>query len=223
MLKNNLEERYQMKQFRQYAALVLAAALTCAAGAGLTGCGTQSKVSSEEEFIDSVYTPEVPENPVPDDVPGKDVEAKIGETLNFEDKLTVTLDQAIELDDVNKASYRVLVCEMTVVNNTDKKIDCQTLTHFKMLIDGEESYNAVRDVSAAVLARKYYSKIGSNLTSFNQEVAPGETIKGYVYVYAPTSWQEMKLVYTPYRYYSNDRILFDLPEESLTHYSEKLG
>lgn len=212
-----------MKQFRQYAALVLAAALTCAAGAGLTGCGSKTNVSSEEEFIDSVYTPEVPENPISDSAPGKDIDAKVGEQINFEDKLTVKMDQAIELDDVNKAAYRVLVCEMTVSNNTDRKIDCQTLTHFKMLIDGEESYNACRDVSAAVLARKYYTKTGSDLTSFNQEVAPGETIKGYVYVYAPTAWKEMKLVYTPYRYYSNDRILFDLPEDSLTHYSESLG
>ena len=212
-----------MKNYRQYAAVVLAAALTCTVCAGLAGCGSKNGGSSEEEFIDSVYTPEVPENPVPDSVPGETIEAAVGEQVNFENKLTVTLDQAIELDDVNKASYRVLVLEMTVSNNTDKKIDCQTLTHFKMLIDGEESLNAVRDVSAAVLARKYYAKTGGDLQSFNQEIAPGETAKGYVYVYAPTAWKEMKLIYTPYRYYSNDRILFDLPEENLTHYSEALG
>lgn len=212
-----------MKTFRQYAALVLAAGLC----AGLTACGStktgNTGTSPEEEFIDSVYTPEVPENPLPDTAPGEEQPAAIGETVNFEDKLTVTLDQAIELDDVNKTVYRVLICEMTVTNNTDKKIDCQTLTHFKMRIDGEDSVGAVRDVSAAVLARKYYSKTGSDLQSFNQEIGPGETAKGYVYVYAPTSWKEMQLVYTPYRYYSNDRILFDLPEDKLTHYSEILG
>ena len=214
-----------MKTFRQYAVLVCAAALACSACAGLTGCASNNKSggSSEEEFIDSVYTPEVPENPLPDSAPGEETAAAIGETVNFEDKLTVKLDQAIELDDVNKTSYRVLICEMTVTNNTDKKIDCQTLTHFKMRIDGEDSVNAVRDVSAAVLARKYYSKTGGDLLSFNQEIAPGETARGYVYVYAPTSWKTMQLVYTPYRYYSNDRILFDLPEENLTHYSEALG
>ncbi len=213
-----------MKTFRQYAALVLAAALSCSAACGLTGCGAQKSTgNSEEEFVDSVYTPEVPENPVPDTVPGSEQGAAIGEAVNFENKLTVTLDSAIELDDVNKAEYRVIICEMTVSNNTDKKIDCQTLTHFKMRIDGEDSVSAVRDVSAAVLARKYYSKTGSDLKSFNQEVAPGETVKGYVCVYAPSSWKEMQLVYTPYRYYSNDCIIFDLPEEGLTHYSEKLN
>ncbi|MBR5723187.1 MAG: DUF5067 domain-containing protein [Oscillospiraceae bacterium] len=212
-----------MKQIRQYAAMVLAAALTCSAAFSMTGCKSNPAPKAEEEAYESVYTPEVPENPINEDIPGREQTAKIGETVNFDNKLTVTLDRAIEIDDVNKVEYRVILCEMTVVNNTDKKIDCQTLTHFKMKIDGELTVNPVRDVSAAVVARKYYSKIGSDLKSFNQEVKPGETVQGYVYIYAPTKWDEMKLIYTPYRYYSNDTIEFDLPEEQLTHYSEKIG
>ncbi len=211
-----------MKQIRQYAAMVLAAALTCTAAFSMTGCKSNPAPKAEEAY-ESVYTPEVPENPINEDIPGNEQTAKIGETVNYDNKLTVTLDRAIEIDDVNKVEYRVILCEMTVVNNTDKKIDCQTLTHFKMKIDGELTVNPVRDVSAAVVARKYYSKIGSDLKSFNQEVKPGETVKGYVYIYAPTKWDEMKLIYTPYRYYSNDTIEFDLPEEQLTHYSEKIG
>ncbi len=212
-----------MKQIRQYAAMVFAAALTCTAAFSMTGCKSNPAPKAEEEAYESVYTPEVPENPINEDIPGSEQTAKIGETVNYDNKLTVTLDRAIEIDDVNKVEYRVILCEMTVVNNTDKKIDCQTLTHFKMKIDGELTVNPVRDVSAAVVARKYYSKIGSDLKSFNQEVKPGETVKGYVYIYAPTKWDEMKLIYTPYRYYSNDTIEFDLPEEQLTHYSEKIG
>lgn len=212
-----------MKQIRQYAAMVLAAALTCTAAFAATGCGSKTTSKQEEVSYESVYTPEVPENPLADDVPGNEQGAKIGEVVNFDNKLNVTLDRVIEIDDVNKAEYRVLLCEMTVVNNTDKKIDCQTLTHFKMKIDGEIVVNAVRDVSAAVVARKYYSKTGSDLKSFNQEVKPGETVKGYVYVYAPPKWDEMQLIYTPYRYYSNDCIEFDLAEEQLTHYSEPIG
>ena len=212
-----------MKQIRQYAAMVLAASLTCTAAFAVTGCGKNAAKPDDDASYESVYTPEVPENPLADDVPGNEQSAKIGEVVNFDNKLTVTLDRAVEIDDVNKAEYRVILCEMTVVNNTDKKIDCQTLTHFKMSIDGEIVVNAVRDVSAAVVARKYYSKIGSDLKSFNQEVKPGETVKGYVYVYAPPKWDEMLLIYTPYRYYSNDRIEFDLDEEQLTHYSEPIG
>ena len=188
-----------------------------------TGCGSKSNPASNEDVYDSVYTPEVPENPISEDVPGNTQNAGIAQTINYDNKLTVTLDRAVEIDDVNKAEYRVILCEMTVANNSDKKIDCQTLTHFKMRIDGEININATRDVSAAVVARKYYAKTGSDLKSFNQEVKAGETVKGYVYVYAPTKWDSMQLVYTPYRYYSNDTIEFEIPEESLEHYSEPIG
>ena len=33
----------------------------------------------------------------------------------------------------------------------------------------------------------------------------------------------MQLIYTPYRYYSNDTIEFEIPEEKLEHYSEPIG
>ena len=212
-----------MKMIRQYAAVLLAAALTCSAAMIATGCGSKSTPSQDDAVYDSVYTPEVPENPISEDVPGTAQNAGIAQTVNYDNKLTVTLDRAVEIDDVNKTEYRVILCEMTVTNNSDKKIDCQTLTHFKMKIDGEINVNATRDVSAAVVARKYYAKTGSDLKSFNQEVKAGETVKGYVYVYAPTRWDSMQLIYTPYRYYSNDTIEFEIPEEKLEHYSESIG
>lgn len=211
-----------MKSFRRYAALILAASLACSAAVTLTGCGNRNQ-SSEEEFIDSVYTPEVPENPVPDDVPGKEQNAGIGDDVDYDGKVSAKLDRVMELDAVNKAVYRVLLCEMTITNKSDKKIDCQTLTHFKIRIDGEDMGNAVYDVSAAVLARKYYSRTNSSLKSFNQEIGPGETATGYVYVYAPTSWKSMELIYTPLRYYTNDCIIYTLDEDRFEHYAEDLG
>lgn len=211
-----------MKSFRQYAALILAAAITCSAAFTLTGCGSRNH-SSEDEFIDSVYTPEVPENPVPDDVPGKEQRAAIGDDVLFDNKISAKLDRVIELDAVNKSSYRVLLCEMTITNNDSKKIDCQTLTHFRMNIDGEDAGNSVRDISAAVLARKYYSRTHSDLKSFNQAIEPGQTLQGYVYVYAPTSWDTMELVYVPKRYYTNDCIIYELDEDRFEHYAEDLG
>ena len=80
----------------------------------------------------------------------------------------------------------------------------------------------MRDVQAAVSARKYYTSINSPLENFNQAIEGGQTLDGYVYIYAPTAWKEMQLVYTPYKYYNTDQIIFTLAEENFLHksYSE---
>ncbi|MBQ6040787.1 MAG: DUF5067 domain-containing protein [Oscillospiraceae bacterium] len=217
-----------MKKMRQSTSLLLAAALCCSAALSLTGCANNKNTSTpqndgETVSYESAYTPEVPENPVAENVPGKEIKAEIGEELTYDNKLSIRLNQVIELDAVDKSQFRVLLAEMTIVNNSDKKIDCQTLTHFAATIDDKSDDNIVRDVTAGVLARKYYTKINSSLQSFNQEIAPGETANGYVHIYAPSTWNDMKLIYKPYKYYNNDQIVFNIDETKLTHYAEALN
>lgn len=214
-----------MKMLRSCTLLMLAAALCCTAALS-TGCGEKIPSDTDYSAADnnvSVYSPEVPESRIDENVPGSSMNAGIGETVNYNDKISVTLDQVIEVDDVDKIQYRVLLAEMTITNNGTEKIDCSTITHFAMDIDGTESASPVRDVQASVAARKYYTAIGSTLEAFNQEIKPGESVAGYVSIYAPTSWSDMSLIYTPLKYYSNDRVIFSIDESKVTHYSEKLG
>ncbi len=211
---------------RRSAACLLSAALLCSAGM-LTGCGDKSsgnaRYISDDGGERSVYSPEVPQNPIDESIPGKDFSGGIGSTVEYEDKLSVTLERVIELDDTIKTEYRVLVAEMTIVNRSDKKIDCSLLTHFSANIDGQNNEEPTRDVRAKLTAIKYYTKIKSDLKNFNQEIAPGETVKGYVYLGMPSAWKSLQLVYTPYKYYSNDQILFDIPEKDMEHYDAPLG
>ena len=211
-----------MKSFRQIAAL-MAAAVICCSAAALTGCANRSNAGSDEPIPGTIYAPTVPDNPISDDEPGKELDAAIGETVNYDNKVDVTVDQVIEIDDVNKQIYRVLCAEMTITNKSDQPIDCSTLTHFSTMIDDVTSAEPVRDVQAAVAARKYYTKISSDLESFNQKIEAGQTVKGYVYIYAPTAWKELKLVYTPYKYYSNDTVVVSLEEGKFVHYSDSIG
>ena len=208
------------KQFRRLAACILLTGLCCSA-ALCTGCGT--KQSSNGSVGQSVYIPEVPESIISEDEPGESFDTDLGTVLNFEDKLDIKLDQIIELDDIDKTQYRVIIAEMTITNKTTSKIDCSTLTHFSAIIDGTNKKESVYDVQAAVPARKYYTKINSPLQSFNQEIQPGETVQGYVELLAPPAWSELKLVYTPYKYYSNDSVEINLDESKFTHYTEKLS
>lgn len=216
-----------MKQLRMMTACLLAVGLCCTA-ALCTACAnttdSDSVHSREDRDPDrSIYVPEVPESRVSEDVPGDELTGAIGETVQYQDKLEVTLDRVVELDAIDKSVYRVLLAEMTISNRSSEKIDCSTLTHFSIIIDGEEKTEPLRDVQASVPGRKYYTKINSDLLPFNQEISGGETLKGYVYIYAPTAWTDMQLVYTPYKYYSNDHIILDIDEGQLTHYAEQLG
>lgn len=211
-----------MRAFRKFAALAAAAVICCSAAA-LTGCASKGGTTDSQPVAGTVYSPAIPDNPVDDDVPGAETDSAIGELVTFQDKVDITLDQVVEVDDVNKAEYRVLCAEFTIKNNSDKVVDCSTLTHFGSIIDGNEAKAPVRDVQAAVVARKYYTTIGSDMESLNQPIQPGETAKGYVYILAPSAWTEMKLVYTPFKYYSNDYIVFTLEEGKFNHYSGDIG
>ena len=202
-----------MKTLRSAGVLLLAAAL-CSASVLCTGCSNNDSSSKHEG---SVYMPEVPESRVDENIPGETFAGKIGETVNYNDKISVTLNQVIEIDDINKIEYRVLLAEMTIQNKSDAKIDCSTLTHFYTVIDGEKDVESVRDVQAAVAARKYYTATKSELNSFNQAIPAGESLTGYVYIYAPSAWKEMQVVYTPYKYYNTDKIIFNLDEAQFVH------
>ena len=202
-------------KLRSAAVLLLAAAL-CGTAALCTGCGNPGGAADSDEGY-SVYSPEVPDSRVDENTPGETYNGAIGETIHYNDKLDVTLSDVIEIDNVNKMEYRVLLAEMTISNKTSEKIDCSTLTHFMTVIDGTEDTNSVRDVQAAVSGRKYYASIQSNMESFNQAIVAGETVTGYVYIFAPTSWKEMQLVYMPYKYYNTDRVIFTLAEEQFLH------
>lgn len=215
-----------MKQLRMLTASLLAAGLCCSAVL-CTACGQNSSQSGEDSregdtTRKSIYVPEVPDSRVSEDVPGAELTCSLGETVRHEDKLEVTLDQVIEVDDVIKTQYRVVIAEMTISNLSSEKIDCSSLTHFTCFIDGEEQAEALRDVQGAVVARKYYTQIGSDLQSFNQAIEGGETVKGYICVFAPTAWTDMEIVYTPYKYYTNDHITLTLDEGQFVHYEEDL-
>lgn len=202
-----------MRKLRSAAVILLAAAL-CSTSVFCTGCGDKSSSAREG----SVYMPDVPDSRVDENTPGEEINAVIGETVNYADKVDVTLNKVVELDDVNKMVYRVLLAEITIRNKTDAKIDCSTLTHFYTVIDGEKDTAPVRDVQAAVAGRKYYTAIKSTLESFNQAIGAGESLTGYVYIFAPTSWKDMQLVYTPYKYYNTDKIFFYLDETKYEHH-----
>ncbi|MBQ8922276.1 MAG: DUF4352 domain-containing protein [Oscillospiraceae bacterium] len=214
---------------RRTAVLLLTAALFCSAGI-LTGCGDKSSKDDDVKFVSendpsderSVYIPEVPDSKIDESVPGKETSAGIGSTVDYEGKVTVTLNRVVEIDDVIKTEYRVLIAELTVENKSDKKLDCQTLTHFAASIDGQIDPEAVQDVRAAIAARKYCTKTNNGLKTLNQAIEPGEKLTGYVYLGMPTAWQSLQLVYTPYKYYSNDRIIFDIPESEEEHYDVPL-
>lgn len=204
--------------FRRGAALLLSGILSCCAAA-ITACGGDSAQSGSEV---SVYMPSVPDSKVDENTPGEEIGVSIGKTVSYQDKVTVTLNKIVEFDGMGSTASRYFVAELTIENKTDTALDCSTLTHFTARLNGTEDSALVRDVTASVYARKYYTKTGSKLTVFNQAIAAGTSVEGYIYFSTPFAWDEMQLVYTPYKYYNTDKLLIDIKGGDITHFAEKL-
>ena len=203
---------------RTGAALLLSAVL-CGSALSLTGCG--NKISHNPNTSEA-YAPYVPDSKIDEEAPGKQYDSSIGLTIDYEGKVSATLDRVVQLDDMTTTANRVLLAEMTIVNHTDKELDCSTLTHFTAYLDSEQNNGIVSDIHANIAARKYYTQIQSSLQSFNQAIKPGETLVGYVPLYLPSSWKNLSLTYIPYKYFSNDNLNFKIDEDKLVHYTEVL-
>lgn len=205
-------------KFRKPLAAVLCALMLCTCPF-LVGCN-DNKGNGASEPTETAYSPTVPDNPVSPDEKGEVLEAKVGDTVNYKDKVSATLDKVVELDNSSSSSGRVLLAEMTITNNSDANIDCTILTHFTAIQNGQKNVGIVRDLSASIFARRYYVTVGSDLMPFNTPIAPGETVKGYVYMRVPVPMDELVLSYIPYKYYSNDTVNYTITEEDLEHFTQ---
>lgn len=215
-----------LKHLHRSAAVLLSAALLLGCTA-LCGCNRSSVPNGSDSNSHAgkpVYSPTVPADPIDESVPGKDTAGTIGTAVDYEGKVSVTLNNFTELDTKSGTGGRVFVAEMTITNNSDKAIDCSTGTHFTTDIDGEVSYMTVIDVSAAIYSRQYYTAVNrESFMNFNQAIEPGETVEGYVALKSPATFKDMTLIYTPYKYYSNDTVSFKITEDDITHYMQPFG
>jgi len=216
-------------KFRKTACLL--AALCCCTAFTATGCSgseqdpdnkTRAVTTAKEIPGVEVYAPEVPKDKIDENVPGKNLDAVLNTEAVYDNKISTKLTKVIELDFAKKDDRRVLIAEMSITNKSNESIDCSELTHFSAKVDGTEQIELVRDVKAAINARKYYSRTGGKLQPFNQKIAAGETVEGYVYMAAPGTWKDLELVYIPYKYFSNDTITFKIKDSDITHYDVNL-
>lgn len=218
-------------RFKYRKTACLLAALCCCAAFAVTGCSDSEKdpdnktkaVTTEKEIPGiEVYAPEVPKDKIDESIPGKNLDAAMNAEALYDNKVSATLTKVVELDFAKKDDRRVLMAEMTIANKSDESIDCSELTHFSAKVDGTEDVAIVRDVKAAINARKYYTRVGEKLQPFNQKIAAGESVTGYVYMAAPGAWKDLELIYIPYKYFSNDTISFKIKDSDITHYDVNL-
>ncbi len=212
-----------MKHQHSISALVLSAAVLLSA-VSLCGCGESGNAQNPDEPISTAYAPSVPENPVADDAAGQVTSGKKGDTINYSDKVSVVINDIVELDTKSGTGGRILLAEMTITNTGTEKIDCSIGTHFGLVADGgEESLADVIDVGAQIFARQYYTHISSTLQPFNQAIEPGQSVQGYISFKAPATFSELKLMYTPFKYYNNDKVEIVIAEGDIRHYVESFS
>lgn len=203
---------------RGAALLLLAAAFTA-----FTGCANNNSNSSSCKPANQIYTPVVPEHKVDENLPGEEKKSAVGQSLKYQDKVTAELGTVVELDACKTQDLRFFVAEFTITNTSTAALDCSALTHFNIRLNGENNDELGNNVSALVFSRKYYTKLGSEMKILNQAIDAGQSLSGYIYFAAPVKWDSLQIVYTPYKYYNTDKLIFDVTEDGLTHYTEALG
>lgn len=210
-----------MFQFRKGAAITLAA--LCMLSPLAAGCNNDSSSSNTvPESTEYVVPVPAPEDRISESVKGAVVDAQVGKPAEYnntekQEKLQVEVEAVKALDkftnkDDNKTE--ILFVEMNLTNNSGKVLDLSYLTHFSTDVDG-----TVTDVGHSALANsqatKYYANTGRKLV--HQQVAAGEKISFVVALEIPSERKGLKLIYTPYKYYSNDTIDFEIKPEDIQH------
>ena len=207
-----------MFHFRKGAAITIAA--LCMLSPLAAGCNNDSSSNALPETTE--YVVPVPEDRISESVKGEVVDAQVGKPAEYnntekQEKLQVEVEAVKALDkftNKDEKKTEILFVEMNLTNNSGKVLDLSYLTHFSTDVDGE-----VTDVGHSALANsqatKYYANTGRKLV--HQQVAAGEMVSFVVALEVPSERKELKLIYMPYKYYSNDTIDFLIKPEDIQH------
>lgn len=207
-----------MFHFRKGAAITIAA--LCMLSPLAAGCNNDSSSNALPETTE--YVVPVPEDRISESVKGEVVDAQVGKPAEYnntekQEKLQVEVETVKALDkftNKDEKKTEILFVEMNLTNNSGKVLDLSYLTHFSTDVDGE-----VTDVGHSALANsqatKYYANTGRKLV--HQQVAAGEKVSFVVALEVPSERKELKLIYMPYKYYSNDTIDFLIKPEDIQH------
>ncbi|MGN0590265.1 DUF4352 domain-containing protein [Ruminococcus sp.] len=207
-----------MFHFRKGAAITIAA--LCMLSPLAAGCNNDSSSNALPETTE--YVVPVPEDRISESVKGEVVDAQVGKPAEYnntekQEKLQVEVEAVKALDkftNKDEKKTEILFVEMNLTNNSGKVLDLSYLTHFSTDVDGE-----VTDVGHSALANsqatKYYANTGRKLV--HQQVAAGEKVSFVVALEVPSARKELKLIYMPYKYYSNDTIDFLIKPEDIQH------
>ena len=207
-----------MFHFRKGAAITIAA--LCMLSPLAAGCNNDSSSNALPETTE--YVVPVPEDRISESVKGEVVDAQVGKPAEYNntekhEKLQVEVEAVKALDkftNKDEKKTEILFVEMNLTNNSGKVLDLSYLTHFSTDVDGE-----ITDVGHSALANsqatKYYANTGRKLV--HQQVAAGEKVSFVVALEVPSERKELKLIYMPYKYYSNDTIDFLIKPEDIQH------
>lgn len=207
-----------MFHFRKGATITIAA--LCMLSPLAAGCNNDSSSNALPETTE--YVVPVPEDRISESVKGEVVDAQVGKPAEYnntekQEKLQVEVEAVKALDkftNKDEKKTEILFVEMNLTNNSGKVLDLSYLTHFSTDVDGE-----VTDVGHSALANsqatKYYANTGRKLV--HQQVAAGEKVSFVVALEVPSERKELKLIYMPYKYYSNDTIDFLIKPEDIQH------
>ncbi len=114
----------------------------------------------------------------------------------------------LKADDIYNYDRQIIavVCEIT--NNTNDTVKVNGFDMNVEYIDGDKT-NITTGAQSMFLAQEKLSDI----QSFNTEVKPGETVKGYVSYAVYSRWESLSIYYTPTHTNNNEAVVLNVTSD----------
>lgn len=205
-----------MKNLKYIIAFMAALTIT----ASFSGCSEDKDSSNSNEVV--FYDESSNEYVAPEDVESAAKENAVTAAAEISKEIevvgcSVTAKRIIPLgirlkDDIYDYDADMYAVEIEFTNNTQETLRACAAEDFYISVDGSNEVIGM-NLNADLTATKTIE----NYKTFDYEVAPGETVSGYVTFEAKTGWKEVKMSYIPLVENMNyDAVLYTITPDMIT-------
>lgn len=201
-----------MNKLFKSASAVLAAVMVLSS----VGCGDKNNAKNNSIIVYDDSNPYVSTTIDDSTLPtGETVKGEMGKKSTM-DKVDITLKKASLIAKIKENANQpkptdVIVCFFDITNNTDKDISVVSIDNFDLLVDGVISSN-VSSLNSLMMAGQEYPDI---MSLNSPELAPGESVSGYVAMEAEQEWKQLQVVYRPLKGTNDNSVIFDLTPDMI--------
>ncbi len=176
--------------------------LLCAVSLTAVGCGARTPSNNSVAVMSAQDVTEAPT---------VEIKTVYGETATY-GNMTVTVNTVEDPEIVMDTGRKALFFNVTITNNTEETVMTNYINNFSLTVDG--TYHDATDCFTIPVMQELYNFYGEE--AFKAEIAPGETVTGYLAAEVNPNFSEMSLHYTPKTTDRGSRVTVELTSDNVT-------